>query len=372
MASLKETLIKETLVKEFSADKDVHGSIVRDARDGELTFQIPTVKWGSPSASPLRAIALSSTVSVNAWDAMPDAPYMRAIEKCLEVRASSVLCLARTLAAEDAAFQAAEAAKRAKRAGQKRGRADTFLSPATAHSEESAALNVGAAREDPLRRIDALSVARRMQCYTATATATAKTATASSSADGMRAGVGVYTTVRLPRGALLAWYRGRALTQDQLDKLYGADAAPFTLSIKLRDQTYFVDARLGVLANWVSCVNDASGTGLEPNVEMQDLGGLKTLRTIEPGEELLVRYSEDPEYYAHFGTPMPPKYARVGVVAGYCKGCSGAAPLGAAVMAATPTPKGLPKASTKSSPKSSPKASPKGSNPKRIDLNRSS
>ena len=180
---------------------------------------------------------------------------------------------------------------------------------------------------------------------------------------------GVFTTVRIERGALLGWYRGRVLqTPQQLaaasvkarersgsamggtQKVRAADPkeppedeiiAPYAVTIPLRGEAFTVDARLGVLSNWTSLVADTADARLPANVEIVECGGIRALRTIEPGEELVAAWlqprSESSPAAASSLADARARLPRIGAVAGFCAGCSGVAPLGASLCTDPPT-----------------------------------
>lgn len=113
-----------------------------------------------------------------------------------------------------------------------------------------------------------------------------------SSIPGAGRGVFVHRQQPFRRGFRLGRYGGQRLSQRQLDERYAHDAlAP--RCVQLADGTY-VDDPHG--QHWGSYVNDARGSGREPNVCLTADGHFVTLRTLADGEELLVDYGD--EYWA--------------------------------------------------------------------------
>jgi hypothetical protein len=108
------------------------------------------------------------------------------------------------------------------------------------------------------------------------------------------AGLGVFAKTRLPRKTTLAYYRGEDLSQEQYDARYPSGTlAQYVLQLS---QDVFVDARDPSLSNWTRYINDPKGSEKRrANVQFTQSGGLRTLRSIAPGEELLVSYG--PYYF---------------------------------------------------------------------------
>ena len=99
-------------------------------------------------------------------------------------------------------------------------------------------------------------------------------------------GKGVFATVLIPAGTRLIEYKGKRLTEAQVDKRYANDDDPHTFLFAL-DDGMVIDATLGGnSARWInhSCA---------PNCEAVDDGNrifIETLRAIRPGEELSYNY----------------------------------------------------------------------------------
>jgi hypothetical protein len=99
-------------------------------------------------------------------------------------------------------------------------------------------------------------------------------------------GKGVFATTRIPAGTRLIEYKGRRLTEAQVDKRYANDDSPHTFLFAL-DDGMVIDATLGGnSARWInhSCA---------PNCEAVDDGDriyIETLRAIRAGEELSYNY----------------------------------------------------------------------------------
>lgn len=99
-------------------------------------------------------------------------------------------------------------------------------------------------------------------------------------------GKGVFATTHIPAGTRLIEYKGKRLTEAQVDKRYANDDDPHTFLFAL-DDGVVIDATLGGnSARWInhSCA---------PNCEAVDDGDriyIETLRAIRPGEELSYNY----------------------------------------------------------------------------------
>ena len=99
-------------------------------------------------------------------------------------------------------------------------------------------------------------------------------------------GKGVFATDRIPAGTRLIEYKGKRLTEAQVDKRYANDDDPHTFLFAL-DDGMVIDATIGGnSARWInhSCA---------PNCEAVDDGDriyIETLRAIRPGEELSYNY----------------------------------------------------------------------------------
>lgn len=99
-------------------------------------------------------------------------------------------------------------------------------------------------------------------------------------------GKGVFAATRIPAGTRLIEYKGKRLTEAQVDKRYANDDSPHTFLFAL-DDGMVIDATLGGnSARWInhSCA---------PNCEAVDDGDriyIETLRAIRAGEELSYNY----------------------------------------------------------------------------------
>jgi len=99
-------------------------------------------------------------------------------------------------------------------------------------------------------------------------------------------GKGVFATTHIPAGTRLIEYKGKRLTEAQVDKRYADDDDPHTFLFAL-DDGMVIDATIdGNSARWInhSCA---------PNCEAVDDGDrifIETLRAIRPGEELSYNY----------------------------------------------------------------------------------
>ena len=99
-------------------------------------------------------------------------------------------------------------------------------------------------------------------------------------------GKGVFAVTHIPKHTRLIEYKGKRLTEAQVDKRYANDDDPHTFLFAL-DEGMVIDATLGGnSARWInhSCA---------PNCEAVDDGDrifIETLRAIRPGEELSYNY----------------------------------------------------------------------------------
>ena len=99
-------------------------------------------------------------------------------------------------------------------------------------------------------------------------------------------GKGVFAVTHIPKHTRLIEYKGKRLTEAQVDKRYANDDDPHTFLFAL-DDGMVIDATLGGnSARWInhSCA---------PNCEAVDDGDrifIETLRAIRPGEELSYNY----------------------------------------------------------------------------------
>jgi hypothetical protein len=109
------------------------------------------------------------------------------------------------------------------------------------------------------------------------------------------AGLGVFAREPLPAHRMLAWYRGEVLSKKQFEARYPGDAVGTYVLKACRG--IWVDASDPRYSNWASRLNDVRGTGKTPNCELTAKGGLRTLRRIATGEELLLRYAADADEY---------------------------------------------------------------------------
>lgn len=105
------------------------------------------------------------------------------------------------------------------------------------------------------------------------------------------AGKGVFTTMPIPKGAIICKYTGDIVQEDDPDY-----SNPYALQIKERPPT-FIDASKTNEPGEGRWVND--GRDVMPNnaelvyVSRDKMGYVKALRDIRPGEEILVDYGED-------------------------------------------------------------------------------
>lgn len=109
------------------------------------------------------------------------------------------------------------------------------------------------------------------------------------------AGLGAFTTVRVPRGTALGVYTGEQLTATEEEERYPRRDAPATYVLRVRRSCgghVLVDAANA--AHWAKYMNDpwnpAAGVAAAPNVVFGDDGVITAVRDIGAGEELLVSY----------------------------------------------------------------------------------
>jgi SET domain-containing protein len=99
-------------------------------------------------------------------------------------------------------------------------------------------------------------------------------------------GKGVFATAHLPKGTRLIEYKGKRLTEAQVDKRYADDDDPHTFLFAL-DNGMVIDATLG--GNSARWINHSCAPNCEA-VEDGDRIFIETLRAIRPGEELSYNY----------------------------------------------------------------------------------
>ena len=99
-------------------------------------------------------------------------------------------------------------------------------------------------------------------------------------------GRGVFATTRIPARTRLIEYRGKRLTEAQVDKRYAKDDSAHTFLFAL-DDGMVIDASIaGNSARWInhSCAPNCEA------VDDNDRIYIETLRAIRPGEELSYDY----------------------------------------------------------------------------------
>ena len=119
------------------------------------------------------------------------------------------------------------------------------------------------------------------------------------------AGLGVFATVDLKAKSRLAYYRGECMTDTEIKKRYGKNAAvcaytlhlPFARDVKKGAYKRInIDALIPSRSNWTRFVNSCSGirtakgTCMQPNCQFTTNGILMTRRHIKAGDELFVSY----------------------------------------------------------------------------------
>lgn len=107
------------------------------------------------------------------------------------------------------------------------------------------------------------------------------------------AGLGLYTTKEIKKGAIVCEYKGEKLTTDQYNRRYAKDDyGAYGMAAK---RNLVLDARK-TSSGIARYICDYTGSGKKPNVEYQgskDIVEVVALRKILPGEELLVDYGSD-------------------------------------------------------------------------------
>ena len=99
-------------------------------------------------------------------------------------------------------------------------------------------------------------------------------------------GKGVFATTHIPANTRLIEYKGKRLTEAQVDKRYAKDDSPHTFLFAL-DDGMVIDATIaGNSARWInhSCAPNCEA------VDDNDRIYIETLRAIRPGEELSYDY----------------------------------------------------------------------------------
>lgn len=105
-------------------------------------------------------------------------------------------------------------------------------------------------------------------------------------------GVGAFTTDFIQRGTVLGQYKGRKMTQQQVDAKWGTSLAPYVL--RLKDGS-FVDGSSG--GNWTSKINDGPHSNRAQNVEFDDIN-IVAITDIPAHFELLISYGRSYWLYA--------------------------------------------------------------------------
>lgn len=99
-------------------------------------------------------------------------------------------------------------------------------------------------------------------------------------------GKGVFALIHIPKGARLIEYKGKRLTEAQVDRRYAKDDNPHTFLFAL-DDGMVIDASInGNSARWInhSCAPNCEAVDDEDHIYIE------TLRAIRPGEELSYNY----------------------------------------------------------------------------------
>ena len=119
------------------------------------------------------------------------------------------------------------------------------------------------------------------------------------------AGMGVFSAITIPKNTLLGKYEGFGINQEELDKEYGDNLAPFVLKIickskntcKLinheKNHEWYIDGSKN--GNIFAYINDGIHSGLQCNVEFDDEGFVISTKKILPHQELFVDYG--PNYW---------------------------------------------------------------------------
>ena len=99
-------------------------------------------------------------------------------------------------------------------------------------------------------------------------------------------GKGVFATTHIPAGTRLVEYKGKRLTEAQVDRRYANDDSPHTFLFAL-DEGMVIDASIG--GNSARWINHSCAPNCEA-VDDEDRIYIETLRAIRPGEELSYNY----------------------------------------------------------------------------------
>lgn len=99
-------------------------------------------------------------------------------------------------------------------------------------------------------------------------------------------GKGVFATTRIAAGTRLIEYKGKRLTEAQVDWRYANDDSPHTFLFAL-DDGMVIDASIG--GNSARWINHSCAPNCEA-VDDEDRIYIETLRAIRPGEELSYNY----------------------------------------------------------------------------------
>jgi len=99
-------------------------------------------------------------------------------------------------------------------------------------------------------------------------------------------GKGVFALVRLARGTRIIEYKGRRISNETADEIYGDDEGPHTFLFLLDNDTVIDANHGGNSARWI---NHSCAPNCEP-VEEGDRMFIEARRHIAPGEELTYDY----------------------------------------------------------------------------------
>ncbi|MBK5103489.1 MAG: SET domain-containing protein-lysine N-methyltransferase [Burkholderiales bacterium] len=99
-------------------------------------------------------------------------------------------------------------------------------------------------------------------------------------------GKGVFALTHIPKGARLVEYKGKRLTEAQVDRRYAKDDNPHTFLFALDDGMVIDATTHGNSARWInhSCAPNCEA------VDDKDRIYIEALRAIRPGEELSYNY----------------------------------------------------------------------------------
>lgn len=103
------------------------------------------------------------------------------------------------------------------------------------------------------------------------------------------AGRGAFACVDIPSNRVIGRYRGRLLTEAEFDARYAGTPGGYVLQVG-RDR--YVDASDPAFSNWTAMINDVRGAGARANVIFTAAASIKTVRHINPGDEILVSYGK--------------------------------------------------------------------------------